>query len=498
MTRDAEHTPSPQSVVVPLEDWRHVIGALKNAKARLPMGAAIGNVSDALSKVEHLQAAPAPSSLAGGAVREKVARIVDPETFALIAHYTGIERFDGLSPAEREPSVFKAYPDLKTARDAAYADADAILAALSPEAPALEGVEWFGVTGAADETEALAVALFDVRCPGIRMTDEDLHYYRAAAQRAMQAVAEELDTPAPTPRHEASTYADELANESLRRRDAEFGRHEAPAEPSDAIEHPLYTVSEAARRQLVKAAGWIEKEAYDASGNDDPEDEGLDEAAAWLRSTFDLSDTALGIVRNASDEIVSIGHEAPAADWDAIRSHPCYDEHQAGCDCVIPAQSKTEVPPFLERMTDVSVEAPAEGAGERECDGCDGDRCVYVGSLCNPARSSAPEAREGEAVGWKYEVFGPEGRSRSVRSVIGPKPNVAAPVGGYVLYDALYTHPAAPSADKLRDVLIDLTSWFTKPVQGQSGMVWVIPAGEMGADDAVNAALAALKAEGGK
>lgn len=99
--------------------------------------------------------APAPSSLAGGEVREKVARIVDPETFALIAHYTGIERFDGLSPAEREPAVFKAYPDLKAARDAAYADADAILAALSPEAPAREGDESF------DNVEARAEAWSD-------------------------------------------------------------------------------------------------------------------------------------------------------------------------------------------------------------------------------------------------------------------------------------------------------------------------------------------------
>ena len=65
-------------------------------------------------------------------------------------------------------------------------------------------------------------------------------------------------------------------------------------------------------------------------------------------------------------------------------------------------------------------------------------------------RSVVSAFREGEPVGWKYEVFGPEGRSRSVRSVIGPKPNVAAPVGGYVLYDALYAHPDAPSADKLR------------------------------------------------
>ena len=56
----------------------------------------------------------------------------------------------------------------------------------------------------------------------------------------------------------------------------------------------------------------------------------------------------------------------------------------------------------------------------------------------------------------------------------------------------LFPHPAP---DALRDALADLTSWFTKPVQGQNGMVWVIPAGERGADDAVNAALAALQAE---
>ncbi|WP_312782056.1 hypothetical protein [Brevundimonas sp.] len=44
-------------------------------------------------------------------------------------------------------------------------------------------------------------------------------------------------------------------------------------------------------------------------------------------------------------------------------------------------------------------EAPAE-AGEVECDGCDGDRCVYVGSLCNP--SAQPPAREdAQPVAWR-------------------------------------------------------------------------------------------------
>lgn len=60
------------------------------------------------------------------------------------------------------------------------------------------------------------------------------------------------------------------------------------------------------------------------------------------------------------------------------------------------------------------------------------------------------------------------------------------------------THPAP---DALREdpqawgMLADLVSWFTKPVQGQNGMVWVIPAGDQGADDAVNTALAALQQE---
>lgn len=100
-----------------------------------------------------------------------------------------------------DPRAIHGY-DLGEPSEAELLVADLKLLA-SPEAPARDVSEWFGVAGAWDETEALAVALFDARCPGIRMTDEDLHYYRAAAQRAMQAVAEELDAPALTPRHEA-------------------------------------------------------------------------------------------------------------------------------------------------------------------------------------------------------------------------------------------------------------------------------------------------------
>lgn len=78
-------------------------------------------------------AAPSPEPMQAD-LRETIARIVDPETFALIAHYTGIDRFDGLTPEQREPSVFQAYPELETNRRVAYTDADAILAAMQAKA----------------------------------------------------------------------------------------------------------------------------------------------------------------------------------------------------------------------------------------------------------------------------------------------------------------------------------------------------------------------------
>ena len=71
--------------------------------------------------------------------------------------------------------------------------------------------------------------------------------------------------------------------------------------------------------------------------------------------------------------------------------------------------------------------------------------------------------------------------------------------------EPLYTAPPAPEAEKLRvaveaeqlgTALAELVSWFTKPVQGERGLVWVIPAGQQGADDAVAQALAALQQEG--
>lgn len=128
----------------------------------------------------------------------------------------------------------------------------------------------------------------------------------AAPQAAgVGALVGQIDALLAIPDENLSTRVPHLARELLERA-ASHLRAPSREPEGGAVEHPLYTVSEAARRQLVRAASWIEKEAYDASGNDDPEDEGLDEAARFLRNTFDLSDEALGVVRNSSDEIVSV------------------------------------------------------------------------------------------------------------------------------------------------------------------------------------------------
>lgn len=172
-----------------------------------------------------LASAPAPSSLAGGEVQAP-----DRHELAAIALDTGIAIGVSTWPDEQMSDALTV--------------TDAILAALSPEAPAREpdGMtederrrwlagrsdwredEWqdhcgrqgceecrgeipmtrpraltprhevpaddemFGVTGACGEVEALACALFAHRCPGIVMHDDDLDHYRDAATRAFAAL----------------------------------------------------------------------------------------------------------------------------------------------------------------------------------------------------------------------------------------------------------------------------------------------------------------------
>lgn len=189
-------------VSVPEDDWRHVVGALKNAKARLPMGAAIGNVSDALSKVEHLQAAPAPSSLAGGEVPEAAKRL-------------GSDIDEGR------------ITDFAVSRDIAI-----VLAALSPEAPARDGVE-------ADGTIYLMLhgmrswALEMIRKHGDPNGTDYEQGQNDMGHRWVSSIDERLARlDALTPRHEAPAPRPELApyTEDLKGIKASMLADEAPAE----------------------------------------------------------------------------------------------------------------------------------------------------------------------------------------------------------------------------------------------------------------------------
>ena len=149
-------------------------------------------------------------------------------------------------------------------------------------------------------------------------------------------------------------------------------------------------------------------------------------------------------------------------------------------------------------------EAPAEGAGERDlakdvtwamrsyaeviATG-DADRWAKIEAIIARvrARSSAPEAREGEAVGYANAEFmrrlknwreGVPNTIRSDETFLNAVASESYPV-------PLYTHPAAPSADKLR-IAVEALEY----IDGRKSIapVWV--------QQRVRSALAALKAEG--
>lgn len=136
-------------------------------------------------------------------------------------------------------------------------------------------------------------------------------------------------------------------------------------------------------------------------------------------------------------------------------------------------------------------EAPAEGAGEMpRCAKCGAGplgNCGYYGcetprNTCPlRARSSAPEAREGEVVGWRWRFDNDLSESMWFYGhVIPERPENA--INTIVETQPLYTHPAAPSADKLRIGLDEIAR-----LVNQSG---AIPKGEL------RSILSALEAEG--
>nr|WP_314430017.1 hypothetical protein [uncultured Brevundimonas sp.] len=138
MTRPAPTVTDRPSVLVsvPVEPIQRLILAADSYGVRYldsdDMTAEAQELQDATEAMKDLIAAPAAPQATGVGEREAIARIVDPQVFDLIASYVGIDRGDGLTPDQREPSVFKAYPTLKEDRERALAKADAILALRAP------------------------------------------------------------------------------------------------------------------------------------------------------------------------------------------------------------------------------------------------------------------------------------------------------------------------------------------------------------------------------
>lgn len=151
-------------------------------------------------------------------------------------------------------------------------------------------------------------------------------------------------------------------------------------------------------------------------------------------------------------------------------------------------------------MTDAKHKAPAEGAGEREALAAimhrnmipdeDGGFSFHDLKAADQimdylrARSSAPEAREGEAVGQVNALYASGfGRMRCIEWAAGDMPEVGT---------KLYSHPAAPSADKLRtavEAIWEIAGGRAAEGHNETGRLARIK-------DRASEALAALKAEG--
>ncbi|MNU93166.1 hypothetical protein D3C71_831020 [compost metagenome] len=189
-----------------------------------------------------LAAAPAPSSLAGGEVVSD-ARKITAAAKAICHLFVG----HGGDPWTKRSAEDRAH-----FREEA-SQVVAALAALSPEAPAREGAH-------TPEFGTAYVHLSDLLGNDFLHGDYPIAGLKSVSWDDLRAIHAAL-----TPRHEAPTYADELANESLRRRDAEFGRHEAPAEGAGEMA--------AAVERLTNAADFLEGDCvivgdHEVRGND--------------------------------------------------------------------------------------------------------------------------------------------------------------------------------------------------------------------------------------
>lgn len=187
-------------------------------------------------------------------------------------------------------------------------------------------------------------------------------------------------------------------------------------------------------------------------------------------------------------------HEAPAEGWSCPANHDDYARMGHGACPYCRASLEGIRAAFI---------APAEGAGEIASaarallDACykadeNSDLSDFVDGMLLTrldkalrARSSAPEARGGEAVAWKF-------RNLDLRQVgvtmDRREADRKAEAGWEIEPLGLIVQPAAPSADKLRDHLEWIETVLTDPVPGYTARIAT-------AREYIDKALAALKAE---
>ena len=224
MTRDAEHTPAPQSVVVRRADLEEVrdllMERIHGSNARSP------DHNARLAVEAMLAAAPAPSSLAGGEWLETEG--------ARVGIVNIIERHISGWAGEHADSPYDAAVEI--GRDIFH------LAALSPEAPAREGVDAHQTVGPIDYDKLRSI-IHSATNAVLPFANAPMKTPFSTQERAgMQVEIADLivadlekaggRTPALTPRHEAPAalcdhgHTDPMALCS----DCEAASVEAPAE----------------------------------------------------------------------------------------------------------------------------------------------------------------------------------------------------------------------------------------------------------------------------
>lgn len=110
-----------------------------------------------------------------------------------------------------------------------------------------------------------------------------------------------------------------------------------------------------------------------------------------------------------------------------------------------------------------------------------------------PATSAASDEGVGEPDAWQCRIYNYQGEPGAWRECERPEDPTNLRPSRIIEFRPLYAALASPPSERERELegaLVDLVSWFTTQVHGIGRMVWVIDAGDQGADDAIKAARA--------